>query len=143
MSSFAKTSSLSNYRQITRIFLKANNSLSPLGDRDQVGIPYFFCLSSKLFKDHLLPQRSGSWRMGSTNTQEAITLAQNQAFSMGLPVSNHGLNQNVWPPPSPQEARELSMAWGASKTQKIELSFLSVKMIFPAGCSGAHIGTQR
>lgn len=84
---------------------------------------------------------------------EAITPDQNQAFSTGLPVtpaavlanqgeSNHGLNQNVCPP-SPQEARELIMAWGASKTQKTGLSFLSVKMIFPAGCSGAYIGTQR
>lgn len=50
------------------------------------------------------------------NTQEAITPAQTQAFSMGLLVnpaailanqreSNHGLSQNVIPSPSPQEAR--------------------------------------
>lgn len=50
------------------------------------------------------------------NTQEAITPAQTQAFSMGLLVnpaailanqreSNHGLSQNVFPPSSPQDAR--------------------------------------
>lgn len=87
------------------------------------------------------------------NTQEAITPAQTQAFSMGLLVnpaailanqreSNHGLSQNVFPPQALKKL-EFIMAWGARKTQKIGLSFLSVKMIFPAGCSGAHIGTQR
>lgn len=84
------------------------------------------------------------------NTQEAITPAQTQAFSMGLLVnpaailanqreSNHGLSA----PPQALKKLEFIMAWGASKTQKIGLSFLSVKMISPAGCSGAHIGTQR
>lgn len=87
------------------------------------------------------------------NIQEAITPVQTQAFSVGLPVtpaailanygeSNHELIQNVCPP-NPQEARELIMPWGASKTQRIGLPFLSVKMVFPAGCSGAHTGTQR